>query len=412
MKLIATRAGFTDNELNTALVRGDSVENFRVRALEKMKRSPARPLGEAERMPELEHRDQPEFGDVGLSQKDIQKYSLVRSIENFCKTKRWDGLEYEASRAAAQKYKLEDRGDTLHVPNEVFTAPYQQRGFSYGQRTLMQAGSFTNGGVLVENEMGSMIDKLRNEALAVQLGARTLSGLVGNSVNPTIAGDTTAYWASEGTAITETEPTLGQLILTPKRLGAYCRLTRKLTMQTSQDIESLVRDNVAKVMAVAIDLAIINGTGNAQPVGIMGTTGINTVTFSGAATWAKILSFETELATDNVRPVRPGWLTTPAVRAKWKAIQRFTSTDTPLWTDANTVNGYAAHATNQVPSDKVIFADWNDVYVGNWAGGFSVIVDPYTEANKGIVALTVEQYADVGLGHAESACVSTDTGAA
>jgi hypothetical protein len=100
------------------------------------------------------------------------------------------------------------------------------------------------------------------------------------------------------------------------------------------------------------------------------------------------------------------------VRAKWKAIQRFTNTDTPLWRDDDTVNGYAAYATNQVPSNLVIFADWADVYVGSWAGGFSLIVDPYSEATKGIVGTTIEQFADVGLGHPVSACISTDTGAA
>lgn len=395
------RTAGCEADAKRAIVAGRSVEDFRKFALAKMPK--AQPLGEWESGFDREQeQNKDQFGDVGLSEKEIKRYSITRALENFCRNSRWDGLEAEASRAAAKKYKLD--GDGLHVPQEIFTAPHQRASF--------QVGSFSSGGVFVENQMGSVIDKLRNECLAVSLGARTMSGLVGQSVSPTITGDATAYWVSELAAITESEPTTGQLVMTPKRLGALCYLSRKLTVQTSVDCESLLRDNIAKVMAVAIDLAIINGSGaSAQPLGIMGTTGVGSVTFTTAATWAKILSFETTLATANVRPSRAGWLTTPATRAKWKAIQRFTSTDTPLWTDANTVNGYPAYATNQVPSDKVIFCDWNDVLIGSWAGGFSVIPDIFTRAKEGIIGLTVEQYADVALGHAASAVVSTDSGA-
>jgi hypothetical protein len=74
------------------------------------------------------------------------------------------------------------------------------------------------------------------------------------------------------------------------------------------------------------------------------------------------------------------------------------------------VNGYPAYATKQVPSDKVIFANWNDLIVADWAG-IDIVVDPYSLSLNGQVRVVVTILTDVGVRHPVSFCVSTDSGA-
>lgn len=399
MKFIANRAGFTDNELNTALVRGDSVENFRVRALEKMKRNPARPLGEAERRPELG--DVPTFGPLGLTEKTIKGYSMLRALRCLSGDRRENCEELEISQDIAKRFNRPLNGIGFHVPEEVWL----------GRRDLT-AGSFTGGGVLVGEQTMGLIDKLRSEPICVQLGAHYIPGLVGNVTWPTLTGDSTAAFYAENGDISEGTPAFGQLAMSPKRQGCLGEVSKKLQLQTSGQAEEIFKQNMLTVMAIGIDAAIIDGTGaNAQPLGIMRVTGVNTVTFGTAATWAKILEFESALATDNVRLDGVGFLCSPASRAKWKQLVKFTSTASPLWDENNRVNGYPAFASNQLPSgDKCIFAKWSDVYVGEW-GGPSILIDPYTKGTTGLTRIIIESWRDVAMAHPESAVISTDSAA-
>ena len=63
------------------------------------------------------------------------------------------------------------------------------------------------------------IEALRNESLLLTLGARTMTGLVGNIDVPRRSGVSTGYWlANETTAITQSESTFDQVSLAPKTL--------------------------------------------------------------------------------------------------------------------------------------------------------------------------------------------------
>ena len=76
----------------------------------------------------------------------------------------------------------------------------------------------------------------------------------------------------------------------------------------------------------------------------------------------------------------------------------------------NQVNGYGAEASNQVPSDRVIFGNWADALFADW-DGMDVVVDPYSLKKKGQVEITIQLMTDFAVRHAESFCASTDSGA-
>lgn len=88
---------------------------------------------------------------------------------------------------------------------------------------------------------GELIEMLRSKSVALQMGARPINGLIGNVAIPKRTAATTAQWlASEATAITVSQQTLGHLTLTPKTVGAYTEISRRLLLKCDPSAEEIV----------------------------------------------------------------------------------------------------------------------------------------------------------------------------
>ncbi len=367
--------------------------------------------------------------NIGMSTAEVRRYSITKAILESGEGQ-LSGLEREASEAVE---KLNHRrADGFYLPHDVMARSLQQvHGLNTGQLLSLAAGLMqmrslsvtdsTKGGFLVGTDVltSDMVELLRNKPLISQLGARVLSGLVGNVAIPRVTGAPAAYALSETGEVTLTDPAFGQLGLTPKRISGGMSFSKELLRQTSLDVEAFCREEILRTLVVKKDLLCLNGKGSeGEPIGIMNTTGVLTVTFGGAASWAKILNFEAQLATNNAdRDGSIAWLTTPAVREKWKAITKISGSQYSdfLWegraNGSGEVNGYRAEVTNQVPSNKVLYGNWNDFVIGDWAG-VDVVVDPYTAKKSALIEVVVNLWFDCGLRHSVSMIVSTDTGAA
>ena len=83
----------------------------------------------------------------------------------------------------------------------------------------------------------SFIDMLRNRAVMMRL-ATPLSGLVGNVDIPLQASGASGYWIGEDEDATEDNLELSQLGMSPKTVGAFSEITRKLLKQSSMDMEA------------------------------------------------------------------------------------------------------------------------------------------------------------------------------
>lgn len=343
--------------------------------------------------------------NIGMNKKERQDYSILSAMRSVMQHKPIEGLEREASDAVAELTKRQPDG--FYIPDDVMS----HRDLSAGDATK---GGFTVGTDLLS---GSMIDLLRNKMLVARMGVTTLGGLVGNIAIPKTTGGAIAYWVPETGEINKTDQSFGQLGLTPHRLGADTAFSKELVMQSSIDVEAFVRADLMRVLALEKDRAALNGLGSAgEPIGIMNETGINTITFGGAATWADIVDFETQIATANADVNSMNFMTSPAVRGKWKTVEKFASTGMTLWEKGTErgvgeVNGYPAFATNQIPGNRVIFGNWSDLVLADWAG-VDVVVDPYSLKKLAQIEVTINIWTDNGIRNAVSFCVSTDTGAA
>src|SRR5262249_42025358 len=84
----------------------------------------------------------------------------------------------------------------------------------------------------------------------------------------------TAYWVGEGSPITESQPTTGNLDLQAKKLGVFVKLNNELLRFASPSAEGLVRFDMARAAALKADLAMLEGTGGTQIKGLITYSGI------------------------------------------------------------------------------------------------------------------------------------------
>lgn len=334
--------------------------------------------------------------DLGLSDKEVRAYSFVRAIHAMANPgdkSAWEAAAYERelSEAASKKSGRAARG--FMIPADVL-------------RRDLNVGTATAGGNLVATDLlaGSFIDLLRNRSVAVRAGATVLNGLSGNIAIPKQTGAATAYWVAESGAPTESQQTIGQVTMTPKTVGAYTDFSRRLTLQSSIDIETMVRSDLATVIALAIDKAALYGTNaDNQPKGLTGQTGINTVAFAAAnATFAELVAMETNIASDNADVNGMTYLVNPAQRGAYKSTAKFGSgTDATIWEPGNTVNGYRTEVSNQITAGDVLFGNFAELLIGFWSG-LDLMVDPYSNSTSGTIRVVALQDTDIAVRHAES----------
>ncbi len=356
---------------------------------------------------------------IGMSRQETQRYSLMRAINAAAASARGEagawrqaGLEWEASQAVAEKMGKTPRS---------FFMPYDVQ-----ESRDMVVGTAASGGYLTADELRptSMIELLRNKLILKAAGAQFLGGLVGDILVPKQSGGATAYWVAESGAPTEGAQTVAQLSLSPKEVGAYTDISRKLLKQSSIDVEMFVRNDLTQVLALAIDLAGLHGTGSSnQPTGVAATSGIGSVaggTDGAAPDWADIVDLETAVAIDNADLGKLAYITNAKVRGKLKkTLVTATYGDRMIWENGpDPLNGYPALVTNQVSSvlekgssgavcSAIFFGNWNDLIVGEW-GGLDVLVDPYTGSSSGTVRVTAFKDIDIGVRHAESFAAMLD----
>jgi HK97 family phage major capsid protein len=402
---------------------GSTIDDARAAVLDKLERH----------QPEPQPIAQP-IGALGLSNKERKSYSLLRAVDAFL-NKDWKkaGLELECSREIAKLTGREPTGFFFPM-NDVSVAPeaVSRASRAMGRRDPYQVGYNPAAGFTVETmlDAANFIEVLRNKALLFQMGCKMLNNIQGNLDIPRRTGTSTAYWVSEGQGPTESRGVFDTIQFRPKTLGALSSLTRLMMMQSSLDIEMLVRDDLAQVIALEIDRAIIDGSGvGDEPRGILNTPGIGSEAMGAdGASLTNIdplIDLETDVAVANADFGNLYYLTNPKVVGRLKKLK--STTNEYLWNGYEApvaagvpgeINGYPVGRTNQVPSNKakgngtnlssIIFGNFSDVYVCNW-GVLDILPNlygvGYTAGNIEIRAL---QTMDIQLGRAQSFSVITD----
>jgi len=332
--------------------------------------------------------------DIGLSEKESRNFSFIRAI-NFLanptdrSAREAAAFEIEASEAAAAKLGRQSRGIT--IPQDVL-------------RRDLNVGAATAGGNLVATELdaGSFIDLLRNASALDQAGATVLTGLTGNVAIPRQSGAATAYWVAESGSPTESQQTVDQISLVPRTCAAYTDYSRRLMIQSSIDVENMVRNDLARVIALKIDYAGLYGTGaSSEPLGLKNTTGIGTEDFAAdTPTFAEVVALESDVATANALLGTPVYLMNATMRGGLKTKAKDAGSGLFVM-EGNEVNGYRGVLSNQVASGDLWFGNFADLIIGYFSG-LDLMVDPYTHSTSGTVRVVAMQDVDIAIRHPES----------
>ena len=92
-----------------------------------------------------------------------------------------------------------------------------------------------------------------------------LTGMFGDVSIPNSTGTATDYWFGADNADTVTESTGTITIsMSPKTVGAYSKFSRLMELQSTLDIEQLIRADFVALLADAIDTAAISGSGSSS----------------------------------------------------------------------------------------------------------------------------------------------------
>ena len=339
----------------------------------------------------------PKDAEIGLSEKERRDFSFLRAINalahpNNKDAQRAAAFEFEVSRAAEKASGKEARG--IIIPADVL---------GYGRRDLT-VGSASGGGDLVATELmsESFIDLLRKALVLQQAGANVMTGLQGMVAIPRQSGGATTYHVAESGSINESQLTVDQVTMQPRTIGALTDYSRRLLLQSSIDIENLVRRDLAQQIAIEVENQAINGIGaGSYPLGFLNVTGINTE--SGYTTFADYVNAEAALSTDNALLGSLGYMMNSALRGTLKTTEKASNTAQFVYEADNTINGYPAYVSNSMPSNTAVFANFSDIMIGFWSG-LDIMVDPYTGSASGTVRVVAMQDYDVAIRHPESIC--------
>ena len=355
---------------------------------------------------------------VDLSDKEQNEYSITRAIRAQILGNWSDaGLEREVSLTLAKQLGRDPSPGGLLVPANL----RMNTRAAYNVVTASQGGNLVATNLLAE----SFIEALVNRLAIAQAGVKMLPGLVGNIDLPRKTAKTQANWIAEGATLTESEMTFDKVSLTPKVVGCYSRYSRLALQQTTPDIETIVRQDLAEVMARAIDLAGISGSGtSSQPKGILNQTGINTIaagTNGGAVTIDTLLDLRGAVSAANVDATRGAFIinekTATALRKLKTTYGEYLFAPEgpepgPAGISVLKVAGNPVIVSNQLTSagtkgtgtglSTALFGVFDQCILANW-GVLEILLNPFGAGyTSGDVEIRALQTVDFAVRHAEA----------
>lgn len=409
--------GIESDKVAEFVAGGKSVEEFSRFALDEItKRGGKNPVtqpGDGNERLELNDREQQEYNVAR---------GIMTAIENIENPQRnAKSFETEVSDEIAKSYKGARHGGLL-IPWSIRTGltPEMRRklGVKLATRAGLDSATSGSGAELKFTEPGEFIQFLYNQMRVKELGARTISGLRDNVSYPKQTGKVSGSWVGEnpGSDVSDSALTLGSIASSPKTYQSSTSYSRQLLAQAVIDVDSLVREDLARDMALAVDSVAILGGGSNQPNGITSTSGVQSYVMiadagnGGAPSWDDIVIMTQKLEDANTDQLGDGaWLTTPKCKSKLKRLGKLANTIAlPIWADDNTVDGYRARSSNQVPNNNtkgssgatlstLIRGIFETMVIGMWGSGFELVVDPYRLKKQGMIELTTFMLTDVTL---------------
>mgnify|MGYP003134685989 CR=1 FL=1 len=355
----------------------------------------------------------------GEFEEESRQFSIIEAAKGIAHTGGLTGRELEVNQELERRNGRRTQG--FFVPSN-----------GWSQRAYV-AGTASAGGNLVATDLlaDNFIEALRNRSVVGELGATMLPSLVGDVAIPKRTGDNSVTWfgADNSDAIAESTGTIGQVTMSPKTVGAFTKFSHLMRLQSTPEIEQVIRSGFVSIIANAIDEAALNGSGSSsQPTGILQTSGIGSVaggTNGLAPTLDHIIDLKKAVSIDNADAASAAYVTNAKVEAVLSKLKDGNS--------AYHLSPYAGEigrqqiasrrfeVTNAIPSNlskgsgsnlsAILYGNFRDLYIGMF-GTTEILVDPFSDFAKATTAIRILQSIDIAVAHPESFAAMKDAIAA
>ncbi len=247
----------------------------------------------------------------------------------------------------------------------------------------LSQGVLADGGALVPNEYSAdLIALLRNATAVRKLGARVFP--MGASIEmPSQSSAASAQYVGENTTITPSQPALGGIRLSEKKLAALVAISNDLIRNAVISAEQFVRDDLVQVIALKEDYQALFGVGSEYSprgiVSLMDTTN-NAYNATAASQVAPTLAelrrelakAKRKLKSGNIPMTSLGWIISPRTEEYLYAVTDGNGNAVfQAALDAGRLMGSPLIVTNQIPENLTWSvdgsADVSRIFFGDFA---------------------------------------------
>lgn len=295
------------------------------------------------------------------------------------------------------------------------------------------AGDFTAGGALIPPALAAeVIELLRAKTVVRAAGPRVVPMPRGTISFRTQTGATSATYVGESTDITKTQPTVGQITLTARKLAALVPISNDLLLYDADvTADAFVRDDLVKVLSIKEDATFLRGTGLSDtPRGLRywaQAANVNGITSSWSTTAAiesDLMGLITKLEVANVDMDNTCWFMAPRTKNAFRTLRNTNGFLVfPNINDAQpTLYGRPVYTSTNMPANlgagtdaEIFFVGMSDVLIGE-SGGLSIDVSPDASYIDGSLVSSFSRDEtviraimrhDLGVRHTESLAVLT-----
>ena len=159
--------------------------------------------------------------------------------------------------------------------------------------------------------------------------------------------------------------------MTPKKYGCFVDVSYQSLLQDDPSAEAVIMEDIGKALAQTADYAFFNGlSGSNQPVGLLNTAGVNTVTLSGAPTLSTALAFEKKIRESCDYSGDLKWVFGTDAYYKWAATPYSAQEQNKMLLDTDTRKciGYDAFIDHNIPASAVILGNFGEALEANFDG--------------------------------------------
>lgn len=173
-----------------------------------------------------------------------------------------------------------DEGDQPRLPRSREVGDVRAGTWLHGQILAAVSGGSGAGQAFTppEYSAGYFFDLLAAQSVALRSGIQVLRTENDSLVVPRLLSDQVAYWTSEGSPITDSDPTADTMTATPRKVAALTAISNEVIDDSSPPVLQSFGMQIIRSLALAFDLGVFQGTGTPPQIqGIRGTTGIQDV---------------------------------------------------------------------------------------------------------------------------------------